>query len=541
MKTNKEPVPLIFCGGGSIIINPTQSFTEVTNEMIRPAHFAVCNAIGAALCAVSGTTESIVDLYPTSVDGGMQRKLELDRLENIVRQQCEQNGADPNTIRLVDIEQVPLSYYPGGYKHRVLLTAVGDLDLSKLKKRSFQSDESCSLTDFTDKSPTNSKPPKYSILANKKPVFDETGAWIIDSIDIEYIAYGVGILGCGGGGEPYHTKLSCLQMLKSNACQMRVIRPSALHPTDDLAAVIGFMGAPTVSHEQLPSGNECLTAITTIEGYLSKQITAVFSGEMGGANGLRNLLVGAIKNIPCVDCDSMGRAFPRLDQKLPFILGQNVTPTCMCDVRGRTVLYTDEQIKNARELEDVLRQECIRMGLRGGLCMPPMTGEQVHKYTIHNSLSRAWFIGQARFSHQKNTIEAVAKAGNGFILVSNGKVIDVERHTSTGFARGHVTIETQEQKVLTVDFQNENLVARYADEILASVPDLITLVEQDSGEPLSTETVKYGSRVSVLVLPAPEPMKTEQALKYVGPKVFGYDYEYQSKTFDQSISVWDMY
>ena len=94
---------------------------------------------------------------------------------------------------------------------------------------------------------------------------------------------------------------------------------------------------------------------------------------------------------------------------------------------------------------------------------------------------------------------------------------------------------------MTVDFQNENLVARYADEILASVPDLITLVEQDSGEPLSTETVKYGSRVSVLVLPAPEPMKTEQALKYVGPKVFGYDYEYQSKTFDQSISVWDMY
>lgn len=175
---------------------------------------------------------------------------------------------------------------------------------------------------------------------------------------------------------------------------MRVIPPASLHPSEDLAAVVGFMGAPTVSHEQLPSGQECLFAINVIEAHLSKTITAVFSGEIGGANGLRNLLVGAIKGVPCVDCDNMGRAFPRLDQKLPFILRQPVTPTCMCDVRGRTMLYTAEMIKDARELEDVLRKECIKMGLRGGLCMPPMTGEQVQHYTVHHSLSRAWFLGE---------------------------------------------------------------------------------------------------------------------------------------------------
>jgi DUF917 family protein len=175
---------------------------------------------------------------------------------------------------------------------------------------------------------------------------------------------------------------------------MRVIPPSSLHPSLDLAGIIGFMGAPTVSHEQLASGNECLLAISAIEAYLSQKITAVFSFEMGGANGLRNLLVGAIKGIPCVDCDNMGRAFPRLDQLLPFILGQRVTPACICDVRGRTVLYTEDIIKDAQELESVLRKECITMGLRGGLCMSPMTGEQVKKYTVHHSLSRAWFLGK---------------------------------------------------------------------------------------------------------------------------------------------------
>jgi len=96
---------------------------------------------------------------------------------------------------------------------------------------------------------------------------------------------------------------------------------------------------------------------------------------------------------------------------------------------------------------------------------------------------------------------------------------------------------------LTIDFQNENLVARYADEVIASVPDLITLVEQDSGEPLSTETVKYGCRISVLVLPAPESMTTPEALKYVGPKVFGYDHQYDTQSFLRSPiqSVWDVF
>jgi DUF917 family protein len=183
-------------------------------------------------------------------------------------------------------------------------------------------------------------------------------------------------------------------MLRKGDYKMRVIPPSSLHPSLDLVAIVGFMGAPTVSHEQLPSGNECLSGISVIEAYLSRKITAVFSGEIGGANGLRNLLVGATKHVPCVDCDDMGRAFPRHDQTLPFILGQSVTPTCLCDVRGRTVLYTQDTIKDAQELEDVLRKECIKMGLRGGLCMPPMTGEQVQKYTVHHSLSRAWFLGK---------------------------------------------------------------------------------------------------------------------------------------------------
>lgn len=119
----------------------------------------------------------------------------------------------------------------------------------------------------------------------------------------------------------------------------------------------------------------------------------------------------------------------------------------------------------------------------------------------------------------------------------------MERYTTAGFAQGHVIIETNDTRSLTIDFQNENLVVRYGNEIIASVPDLITIIEQDSGEPLSTETVKYGCRVSVLLLPAPQAMTMPEALKYVGPRVFGYDHQYDSHSFPSSPieSVWDVF
>ena len=85
--------------------------------------------------------------------------------------------------------------------------------------------------------------------------------------------------------------------------------------------------------------------------------------------------------------------------------------------------------------------------------------------------------------------------------------------------------------------------ARYIKEIIGSVPDLSTLVEQDSGEPLFTKTVKCGGRISVLVLPASESMTTPEALKYVGPNAFGYDHQYDSQSFPRSAIklVWDVF
>lgn len=82
---------------------------------------------------------------------------------------------------------------------------------------------------------------------------------------------------------------------------------------------------------------------------------------------------------------------------------------------------------------------------------------------------------------------------------------------------------------MAIDFQNENLIACLqsdgnvtSNEVVATVPDVIAVIETDSGRPVCTEEYRYGLRVSVLGLPANDILRTPEALRWVGPGYFGY-------------------
>ena len=75
---------------------------------------------------------------------------------------------------------------------------------------------------------------------------------------------------------------------------------------------------------------------------------------------------------------------------------------------------------------------------------------------------------------------------------------------------------------MEIIFQNENLVAWHNGQVVCTVPDLISLISLEDGEPVGTELVRYGLRVAVLGMPAPKELKTPAALKVVGPPAFGY-------------------
>ena len=107
---------------------------------------------------------------------------------------------------------------------------------------------------------------------------------------------------------------------------------------------------------------------------------------------------------------------------------------------------------------------------------------------------------------------------SGAFRFFKGKITDVLRETRDGFNFGRVTLEgigEDKGKKAVVEFQNENIYAEVDGEIVATVPDLICLVDSETFVPITTENLKYGKRALVVGLPCDAAWRTPRGLKDV--------------------------
>ena len=82
-------------------------------------------------------------------------------------------------------------------------------------------------------------------------------------------------------------------------------------------------------------------------------------------------------------------------------------------------------------------------------------------------------------------------------------------------------------KSLQLSFQNEHLAARIDGEFRVTVPDLLAVLDVDTGEPITTEGLRYGFRVAIIAIPCAEKVAhSPKGLELVGPGYFGYETEY---------------
>ncbi|MEZ4709817.1 MAG: hydantoinase/oxoprolinase family protein [Caldilineaceae bacterium] len=117
MKTSAAPMPVIIVGGGSILI---QRPVAGASEIVKPEHFAVANAIGAAIAQIGGETDRIFSLAEMSRDDALAQAKQ-EAIDKAVAA-----GAIRDTVEIVDVEEVPLAYLPGNAT-RIAVKAVGDL------------------------------------------------------------------------------------------------------------------------------------------------------------------------------------------------------------------------------------------------------------------------------------------------------------------------------------------------------------------------------------------------------------------------------
>jgi len=156
-----------------------------------------------------------------------------------------------------------------------------------------------------------------------------------------------------------------------------------------------------------------------------------------------------------------------------------------------------------------------------------MAMEFVRRTAVPGTVTQALRIGhtvhEARQKRQ-NVVERVV-ASTGGKLFFTGKITDVRRELVGGFARGHAHLSGVGDwagSEARIAIQNENLVLWVDDVPVIMVPDLIINLDLETGEPITTEILRYGQRVAVIGLPVHDLMKTPEAMAVVGPQAFGY-------------------
>ncbi|MCW2611805.1 MAG: uncharacterized protein QOC93_2681 [Actinomycetota bacterium] len=357
----------------------------------------------------------------------------------------------------------------------------------------------------------------------------------VTQADLVPLARGAAVLGGGGGGDPHIGRLLAERALAQHG-EVDVV-PVESVPADACVLPIAMMGAPTVMVEKIPSVDQIATALETLARYLGRTPTHVACMEAGGVNSTVPFVAAARLGLPLIDGDAMGRAFPELQMVLPTLGGIQATPMSIVDEKGnKGVLDTIDN----HWAERLARSATIDMGCATIVSLYAMTGAQVRDNFVPGTLSLCLDLGRtierARAEHH-DPVRAVADRLGGRVL-HTGKVLDVARRTATGFARGEAIVEglgDQKGSRMVLHFQNEHLLAELDGQLLVTSPDLIVVLDTDTGEPVTTEALRYGHRVSVVSAPCDERWHSPAGIELVGPRYFGY--EVDPVRFDGSTSA----
>ena len=348
----------------------------------------------------------------------------------------------------------------------------------------------------------------------------------LNETHLQDIATGAAVLGTGGGGNPYIGYLIGREAVRANGpIQLVTVDELAeTHGEDALVVPIAMMGAPTVHVEKLPGHLDYTAGLQAIEQHFGRKVAAIMPIEIGGSNSMIPLAAAAQMKMPVVDADAMGRAFPEIQMATFSMHNIPATPMFVADEKGNyAILHTIDN----HWTERLARAITVQFGARALTADFTVTVQQVRDTAILGTITLAEKIGrtirEAQAQHQ-NVVEAV-QASTGAFLLFQGKVSDVARKTSDGFARGTVTLQAGADE-LAIDFQNEFLIARRNGVAVTTTPDLIMMLDSESGAPITTEALRYGLRVAVLALPCDPCWRTPEGLALVGPRYFGYDEAY---------------
>lgn len=315
---------------------------------------------------------------------------------------------------------------------------------------------------------------------------------------VKHVAVGGAVLGGGGGG-------SLEEGIEFGKLAVEYGRPeiapvSALDSTDVVLTVSG-VGAPAATESHVDPSDYVRAVELAVDRLASEGTTvgALMTNEMGGFAAVNGLLQSAVTGIPLVDAACNGRAHPTgpmgsigLPQDETVI---QVGVGGEHDTERRHEIVVESHLESAAS---TIRSAAESAGGLVAVARNPVSAQYAKDNAAVAIYEQAEAVGRAvRTADNSSTAaDGVAEVLDGEVAVT-GTIESWDLETTGGFDVGTVVVDGHD-----LTFWNEYMTLDRDGERLATFPDLITTIDADTGDPVSTAELSEGQSVAVIVAPA---------------------------------------
>ena len=316
------------------------------------------------------------------------------------------------------------------------------------------------------------------------------------------------LLGGGGGGLLSEGK-KALEEAFTYADELKMLDIDELAP-DDLVVTVSTVGAPSAFDAHLTC-DHWLTALKLFSDACGQKIAGFISCENGAISTANGWILSAITGIPMVDAPSNGRAHPTGTMGS---MGLNLLPhyqTIQTACGGSGPQYLETVARGALgPTAQVIRASAAANGGMVGVICNPVPASYLRDHAAPGAIAQAIRIGQLYETCVKQAEGRDASAGALFVraleehfdarILMRGFISGYSLKMEGGYDIGHLDVKN-EQGLLTCTFWNENMFVTRGMERIATFPDLICLLDAETGESVSTAEARDGRDVYALVIP----------------------------------------
>ncbi len=360
----------------------------------------------------------------------------------------------------------------------------------------------------------------------------------------EDFAAGLAFLGTGGGGGTMADGVRLFSDALGRYGKIELVDIAELPPH---AWTISGIDVGARKHREGPSPEELakfgllrekhdqvgriVRAVQELAAYAGVEVGAIVPAEIGSGNTSIPINAALRLGIPCVDGDWVGRAIPELDMAKPTIFGRSIAPLVYVDRWGDVCIIKELA---ATPMADRIGR-MLSAGAYGGLgaAIYLMQASEASQMLVHGSLSKALAIGRAmRKDRERGRLfSQLLEEIDGWILFE-GVLSRCDWEATVEFQHSYAThtllgLGSFKGETLKLWVKNEHHIAWRNGEVVATSPDLITLVDARTGFPRTNRDIVEGDHVAVVGMKILDmAFRTPKGLELLGPRHFGFDLDY---------------